>query len=139
MDIFVSYTLRDDALDESDLRMLERKLTHVGEPFIDVLHNGGPEPQERVIHALRTASAMVVCATPGYWRSRWARLEWRIATRHSIPILCLDLADRSLRQMDWPAVRTVLAGLAENRLAGRHATHAVMFNRAESTRCRGRA
>ena len=90
MNIFVSYTLRDGLLNPGLLSGLEYLLSEVGTPYIDILHNNSPRPQEHVMAMLNEASVFCACVTPGFHQSEWVRLECAMARKLNLPVVMLD-------------------------------------------------
>ena len=90
MNIFVSYTLRDGLLNPGLLSGLEYLLSEVGTPYIDILHNNSPRPQEHVMAMLNEASVFCACVTPGFHQSEWVRLECAMARKLNLPVMKLD-------------------------------------------------
>lgn len=90
MNIFVSYTLRDGLLSPGLLSGLESLLSEMGTPYIDILHNNSPHPQQYVMKKLNEASLFCACLTPGFLYSEWVRLECMTASQLSLPAIALD-------------------------------------------------
>ncbi|WP_017299076.1 TIR domain-containing protein [Nodosilinea nodulosa] len=91
MRIFISYTLRDDFLSIGDLQRFEYFFLNFGEPYIDILHNKSPNPQEYVISNLKQSETFCALITPKYFESNWVRLELDMAIQMSIPIIAIVL------------------------------------------------
>lgn len=87
MKIFVSYTLRDGALNSSALEAVESVISIIGDPYIDLLHNHSNNRQAHVIRMLQEATALFACITPGFFNSEWVQLELHLAKLRGIPIL----------------------------------------------------
>lgn len=106
--IFVSYTLRDRALDLTWLAGLASEIHKFARPYVDVLHNDSADHQGRVVDELLRASVILACPSPGYLASPWVRLELSMARSAGLPIVCLpsslDLAQSA------PVLRLVGAG-----------------------------
>ena len=101
MNIFVSYTLRDGLLNPGLLSGLESLLSEMGTPYIDILHNNSPHPQQYVMKKLNEASLFCACMTPGFLRSEWVRMECATASQLDLPTIALDcgaLATNSTRK-----------------------------------------
>lgn len=90
MRMFISYTLRDRVLNPLLLADLESLLSKVGTPYIDILHNSSPHPQEYVMQVLNEASIFLACVTPQFYQSEWVRLEYTTACKLGLPIIALD-------------------------------------------------
>lgn len=95
MRIFVSYTLRDKVLSIEILRYIEVFFSNLGIPYIDVLHNNSPAPQEHVISTLNQSEVFCALITPKYFESNWTRLELNIATRRGMPIALILLSEKT--------------------------------------------
>lgn len=95
MRIFVSYTLKDAFLSIEDLQYLEAFFSTLGDPYIDILHNKSPDPQEYVMRVLRQSEVFYALITPKYFESSWVQLELGIAVQRHIPIIALVLNRRA--------------------------------------------
>jgi hypothetical protein len=121
MDVFVSYTLRDDILNPGKLRLMELEVARWGNPYIDLLHNRSADPQRYVIEMLNRASILLACITPKFWESEWVRLELSIARQRRIPIIAFSLLpSQEVNHYQLLGVRictlTMLPGAAGKRL-----------------------
>lgn len=87
MNIFVSYTLRDNILNIPKLRSISSILYLIGNPYIDILHNKSKDPQNHVIDKLINSSILISCITPSFFQSEWVQLELKIAKDKNIPIV----------------------------------------------------
>jgi hypothetical protein len=92
MKVFVSYTLRDSIINRHVLTTIEQALSTVSAPYIDLLHNRGPNHQAGVFAALHESSLVLACITPGFSRSPWVRLEIETARHRGTPIVPLMLS-----------------------------------------------
>ena len=102
MRIFVSYTLRDKFLSIEDLQYFENLFSNFGYPYIDILHNQSPDPQEYVIRILKQSKFFCALITPKYFESNWVQIELNIATQMRIPIIAIvfdQKANSSIQQM----------------------------------------
>lgn len=90
MNIFFSYTMRDGVLSRKALQVIEERLSYLGRPYIDILHNSSWFPQTYVEKKLRSADLLVACATKGLLLSPWVQLELTTAYRSHIPVALVD-------------------------------------------------
>jgi hypothetical protein len=95
--VFVCYTLRDSVVSRSWLIKLQDSLGAFCLPYIDLLHNDGPDYQESVVAALHNSDLLLACISPGFFSSPWVNLELSLAQRRRIPISPLLLTSRCRR------------------------------------------
>lgn len=105
MRIFVSYTMRDGVLDAMALSRIERRLAVIGKPYIDLLHNNSPDPQQHVMQMLRQSAVLCVCLTPASYASEWFQLEVKTAAQQGKPIIELKFMDGDTDSVNWQTVR----------------------------------
>ncbi|NJL41055.1 MAG: hypothetical protein HC899_33230 [Leptolyngbyaceae cyanobacterium SM1_4_3] len=74
-----------------DLQYFEYAFSKLGDPYIDILHNKDPNPQEHVMRVLKQAEIFCAVITPKYFESSWVQLELNIAIQRHIPIIALVL------------------------------------------------
>jgi hypothetical protein len=91
MRVFVSYTLRDSVINRQVLTDIERALSGIAAPYIDLLHNRGPNHQAAVFAALRESSLVLACITPGYLHSPWVKLELATARHRGTSVVPLEV------------------------------------------------
>lgn len=99
MKVFVSYTLRDSIMNRQLLTAIEQELSAISAPYIDLLHNRGPNHQAAVFAALRESSLVLACITPGFFHSPWVKLELATARNRGTPIVPLMLP--GFREWSW--------------------------------------
>jgi len=104
MKIFISYTLRDAFLSIEYLQYFENVFSKLGDPYIDILHNKDPYPQEHVMRVLKQSEVFYALITPRYFESSWVQLELNIAIQRHIPIIAVVLNQRTNMSMQ----RTVM-------------------------------
>lgn len=89
MKIFLSYTLRDGALDYKRLHTLDEIMSPLGQVYIDILHNKSVKPQQNVFDELMSSDVLIACVTPGFFRSEWVQIELLTASQCNLKIVPL--------------------------------------------------
>jgi hypothetical protein len=79
MRIFVSYTTRDNYLNEKRLSDVCLLLNPYGYVYIDLLHNNSNDRQRRVEDELRLSTLVVFLITPAVSKSFWFMKERKLA------------------------------------------------------------
>mgnify|MGYP006267047417 CR=1 FL=1 len=87
MKIFVSYTLRDGAIDRRLLTKIKRHFEDFGEVFVDLLDNHDPDQQQRVMLELERCDCILLLETPRIHLSKWVRMELARGIERKIPII----------------------------------------------------
>ncbi|WP_249038359.1 TIR domain-containing protein [Rahnella variigena] len=87
MNIFVSYTTRDDYIDKELLESISDVLSTVGHCYIDLLHNTAKDKQRHVEFMLLQANLIILIASNSIFSSKWVRWELEEAKKRSIPII----------------------------------------------------
>jgi hypothetical protein len=85
VNVFFSYTVRDNLVDCADLRRIARRLEGFSSPYIDLLEHrcGGHQPS--VWKALNGADAFLLCVTPCTFESPWVMAECATALELGLP------------------------------------------------------
>lgn len=89
MKIFVSYTTRDDDIQNNYLLDKYSLLSKYGDVYIDLLHNDSVEKQKRVFDELATSNLLVVIESESINDSKWVKREVKMAQEKQIPIIKL--------------------------------------------------
>ncbi|WP_414689479.1 TIR domain-containing protein [Nocardioides sp.] len=85
---FLSYSMRDGALDLSALEQIAHQLHGAHEfVYVDRLHNRDVRPQDHLEHVLRSSVTLYALQTPAFRFSPWVRRELSLATRLRIRIV----------------------------------------------------
>lgn len=84
--VFVSYTIRDNSINENFLNQLNEFLNMSFNVFIDYLHNDSDVKQERIEKELVNSDFIILIKTEQTYYSEWVLREIDIAKRFNIPI-----------------------------------------------------
>jgi TIR domain len=110
MNIFVSYTSRNNEVSKQTLISLAEKLTSFADVFIDLIHNISFDRQARVKQELESADILILLKSQSTLSSEWVKFELERAADNGIPIVefsveelekltDFQIKDRVLRQM----------------------------------------
>jgi hypothetical protein len=84
MNIFISYTTRDNIVTRDFLIYLESEISDLGYIYIDLIHNHSKNKQARVERELQQADIFLLLHTDSITKSPWAR--WEIDTAESLDL-----------------------------------------------------
>ena len=90
MNIFVSYTTRDDYIEKNYLLEAEAILSKYGRVYVDLLHNDSIEKQQRVHDELLASDVLVLIRSESVRESEWVNWEIRTAKDNLIPTIKLE-------------------------------------------------
>ncbi|MCG3470136.1 toll/interleukin-1 receptor domain-containing protein [Xenorhabdus bovienii] len=90
MNIFVSYTTRDDNVDKTLLESISEIVSLYGHCYIDLLHNTEKDKQRHVEFMLSQANLLILIASNSIFTSKWVQWELSEAKRCCIPIIIVD-------------------------------------------------
>ena len=88
--IFVSYTTKDDQIDEGYLSEKELIIAKYGHVYIDILHNDSADKQNRVIRELISSDVLLLVKTESIFKSQWVIWELEMAYKKEIPVLTVE-------------------------------------------------
>lgn len=90
MNIFVSYTTRDDNIDKKLLECVAEVVSLYGNCYIDILHNSGKDKQRHVEFMLSQSNLLILIASSSIFTSKWVQWELDEAKRCCIPIIVVE-------------------------------------------------
>lgn len=89
MNIFVSYTTRDNYIEKEYLLKIEAILLSYGRVYVDLLHNDSFKKQQRVHDELIASDVLVLIRSESITESEWVNWEIRTAKANLIPIIII--------------------------------------------------
>ncbi|EPH0092673.1 TIR domain-containing protein [Pluralibacter gergoviae] len=90
MNIFVSYTTRDENVDRKLLERVSEVVSLYGHCYIDLLHNTEKDKQRHVEFMLSQSNLLIVIASSSIFTSKWVQWELDEAKRCRIPIIMVE-------------------------------------------------
>jgi TIR domain. len=84
--VFISYTVRDNLVDEHFLNELNELLNKSFYVFIDYLHNDSINKQDRIEKEITSSDILFLIITKQIFYSEWVLQEIEIAKKMNIPI-----------------------------------------------------
>ncbi|EQM13416.1 TPA: TIR domain-containing protein [Vibrio parahaemolyticus] len=91
MNIFISYTLRDDVITVEHLKSISEVVSDYGKPFVDIIDNDAKDKQKFVIEQLDNSDLVVLLNTDSVSKSKWVRLEIDRANKNNTPVISIPL------------------------------------------------
>ena len=85
--IFLSYTTRDNYLNDKRLCDVFCILSQYGVTYIDALHNDSEDKQLRVLSELASSNIVVFLKTSSFFKSPWTLFEYEQAVEHKKKII----------------------------------------------------
>ncbi|MBD8164237.1 TIR domain-containing protein [Erwinia persicina] len=90
MNIFVSYTTRDNNVDKKLLERVSEVISLYGHCYIDLLHNTGKDKQRHVELMLSQSNVLILIASSSIFTSKWVQWELDEAKKYCIPIIMVE-------------------------------------------------
>ncbi|EPW8050420.1 TIR domain-containing protein, partial [Vibrio alginolyticus] len=101
MNIFISYTLRDEVITVDHLKSISEVVSDYGKPFVDIIDNDAKDKQKFVIEQLDNSDLVVLLNTDSVSKSKWVRLEIDRANKNNTPVISIPLnGDKSISLND---------------------------------------
>ncbi|ELX4209625.1 TIR domain-containing protein [Vibrio vulnificus] len=91
MNIFISYTLRDEVITVDHLKFISEVVSNYGKPFVDIIDNDAKDKQKFVIEQLDNSDLVVLLNTDSVSKSKWVRLEIDRANKNNTPVISIPL------------------------------------------------
>ena len=91
MNIFISYTLRDEVITVDHLKSISEVVSDYGKPFVDIIDNDAKDKQKFVIEQLDNSDLVVLLNTDSVSKSKWVRLEIDRANKNNTPVINIPL------------------------------------------------
>lgn len=93
MNIFVSYTTRNNEVTTNSLTDFSNKINSYGKVFIDLLDNDSINKQMRVINELEKSDLLILIKSPSSLSSEWVKFELETANKLKIPVIEFSIED----------------------------------------------
>ncbi len=87
MNIFVSYTTRNNEVTTDSLVDFSNKINAYGKVFIDLLDNNSTDKQERIINELEKSDLLILIKSLSSLNSEWVKFELETANKLKIPVI----------------------------------------------------
>lgn len=81
MNIFVSYTTRNNEVTTDSLVDFSNKINAYGKVFIDLLDNNSTDKQERIINELEKSDLLILIKSLSSLNSEWVKFELETANK----------------------------------------------------------
>ncbi|TXK39982.1 toll/interleukin-1 receptor domain-containing protein [Nonomuraea sp. C10] len=95
MKIFVSYARRDNDIER--LYAIKQELVHLGEVYIDDLHDHADQDRQSVVEqAMHEAELFVIVESPHYRKTEWTSREFLFALDSKRPTLTLKICEGNI-------------------------------------------
>ncbi|MDN3671563.1 hypothetical protein QWY99_00595 [Flavobacterium branchiarum] len=91
MNIFVSYTTRNNEVTKKNLMNFSKKINSLGKIFIDLIDNKSVDKQGRIVKELKTAQLLILIKSQSTLNSEWVKFELNCAKRLCIPVIEFDV------------------------------------------------
>ncbi len=93
MNIFVSYTTRNNEVTVESLINFSNKLNSFGKIFIDLFDNDSIDKQGRIIEELGTTNLLILIKSESTLNSEWVKFELDSAKKLKIPVIEFHIAE----------------------------------------------
>jgi hypothetical protein len=93
MNIFVSYTTRNNEVTIQSLINFSNKICQLGNIFIDLINNNSEDKQGRVVEELKKTELLILIKSKSTLNSEWVKFEVNSANKMNIPIVEFDITD----------------------------------------------
>ena len=93
MNIFVSYTTRNNEVTINSLINFSNKINSLGKIFIDLIDNNSDDKQNRVVKELEKAELLILIKSKSVLSSEWVKFEIESANEKNIPIIEFNIND----------------------------------------------
>ena len=100
MNIFVSYTTKDNEVSLHRLNEISIKLKQIGYVYIDIIDNNSQDKQKRVFYELDNSDVIILITSKNIYNSKWVALEIERACKQSIPVIPFTIDDISTLRTD---------------------------------------
>jgi hypothetical protein len=93
MNIFVSYTTRNNEVTVVSLANFSTKVSSLGKTFIDLLDNNSIDKQGRIIQELEDSDILILIKSQSTYKSEWVKLELESANKMNIPVIEFQISE----------------------------------------------
>lgn len=87
MNLFVSYTTRDDYINRELLEKISEVISEYGSHYIDLIHNDKQDKQRHVELMLSKSNLVLLIVSNSINESKWVKWELSEAKQRNIPII----------------------------------------------------
>lgn len=91
MNIFVSYTTKDQEITLRGLNEISIKLKQIGNVYVDLINNNSLNKQKRVFDELDNSDVLILLISPNVYKSKWVMREIERANQQLIPIISFTI------------------------------------------------
>lgn len=91
MNIFVSYTTRNNEVTIDSLTNFSNKLNTLGKIFIDLIDNDSVDKQGRIITELELTDVLLLIKSESTLNSEWVKFELESAIKLKIPVIEFEI------------------------------------------------
>ena len=91
MNIFVSYTTRNNEVTVASLINFSNKINSFGTIFIDLIDNNSQDKQGRIIEELKKTDLLILIESKSTYNSEWVNFELETAKQLNIPVIEFDI------------------------------------------------
>jgi len=91
MNIFVSYTTRNNEVTITSLINFSNKINSFGKIFIDLIDNNSEDKQGRIIEELKATDLLILIKSKSTYNSEWVNFELQTAKQLKIPVIEFDI------------------------------------------------
>lgn len=93
MNIFVSYTTRNNEVTINSLINFSNKINSFGKIFIDLIDNNSNDKQGRIIEELNKTELLILIKSKSILNSEWVKFELESAEKRNIPVIEFDISE----------------------------------------------
>jgi hypothetical protein len=93
MNIFVSYTTRNNEVTIDSLINFSNKISPFGKIFIDLIDNNSNDKQGRINEELKKTELLILIRSKSSLHSEWVKFELESAEKLKIPVIEFDIAE----------------------------------------------
>ena len=101
MNVFISYTLRDEIVTTEYLKLVSQVVAEFGNPFVDIIDNNAADKQNFVIEQLDKSDLVVLIATKSIYMSQWVVTEIDRAKKNNTPIVYIPLRINHEKSLEY--------------------------------------
>lgn len=93
MNIFVSYTTRNNEVTINSLINFSNKIRAFGKIFIDLIDNNSNDKQGRIIDELKKTELLILIRSKSSFNSEWVKFELESVEKLKIPVIEFDVTE----------------------------------------------
>lgn len=96
MNIFISYTTKDQEITLHSLSKISIKLEQIGYVYVDLINNNSLNKQKRVFDELDNSDVLILLISPSVYKSKWVIKEIERANQQLIPIIPFTINEMNI-------------------------------------------